>query len=243
LYSTTAIFDPEEDKGPRRIPPTRDHGFDLTAWPKQPRTKSTTEIPHRTMARDIKNRDYDMISGVPFENSFKSSLQQILATREQSQQFNQRRTISPISNTFPTKALEDTRAEAEALARQKVIERRLSGMPENERRARTGALNIIDGRCTDETAARVINDYPGSHPERSVKALQQEEKIIQERDRVHAQEVSRVSCRYNNGRAKELRDLNIINGGNWNAELSEDVRDKPSVWQWCSTERLDTSEV
>jgi hypothetical protein len=40
------------------------------------------------------------------------------------------------------------------------VKDRLSGMLVNERRARTGSLNQIDGRCTGETASHVTNDFP-----------------------------------------------------------------------------------
>jgi hypothetical protein len=183
-----------------------------------------------------------MITGVPFEKPFRASLDEIRTKREKSQQFHHSRTISPVSHQFPTRDLDEADAGERERARATLVDFHLSKMPANERRARTGALNIIDGRCTDETVANAVNDFPNSQIGRSIKALDRQARIVDDREQVRTKELSRVSCRYNNGRVRELRDWNIINGGQWNETLGDDVQNRPSVWEWCSTERLETTD-
>jgi hypothetical protein len=243
LYSSTAIFDPPEAKGPRRIPPKHDHGLELVAWPKPVRKDQSAEAPKHLTFRDRKVRDFDMITGVPFESPFKATLAKVYAKREQSQQFSQTKRMSPVSHHLPTEALDEAEVREQAQARQNFVDFHLSRIPPNERRSRTGEFNIIDGRCTKEPDTSVVNDFPLSRVERSIKALDRQTRIVEEREQARAKELARIPLRYNNGKARDLRDWNIINGAEWNESLAEQVRNKPSVWQWCSTERLDITET
>jgi hypothetical protein len=147
--------------------------------------------------------------------------------------------LSPVSNTFPTSDLEDRRQADEAATRKRIIDARLQRLPENEKRANSRALNIISCELFDESAASASNDFPLSSLGRAINGRDMETGIIAERGRLQARDQARVSCRYNTGRGDELRDWNIVNGSPVQAGLSADVIPKPSVWEWCKTERLD----
>lgn len=236
IYSTTAIFDPLEEK-PRRKIVARDHGLDFLAWPKKPKEE---QIPARFSKRDGQVRDYNAITGVPFESNFKSTVKHIIDTREVAKSVSLRRSIDPVSNTFPTAELEATREEQEALQRQAMIACRLERMPENEKRTQTGAYDIICGTTVDEKlASKLVNDYPNSNPGRAKLALDRESKLLAQRESERLRDMARVSCRFNNGRASELRNYNIINGASVHQSLDKSVKNKPSVWMWCNTEKLD----
>jgi hypothetical protein len=115
IYSSTAIFDPAEPGKPRGIYPRRDHGLDITRWPAAHRPDPADETaPTRVACRDRKVRDYDAVTGAPFEDSFKSSVHRILEKREQGRSLSLTRKIDPVSNTFPTAELEAARVPNEA---------------------------------------------------------------------------------------------------------------------------------
>jgi hypothetical protein len=240
MYSSTALFDPAEPGRPRGIRPPRDHGLSITHWrpPRPPEPPDETK-PDRVGRRDRKVRDYDAVTGVPFEDSFKSSVQRILEKREQGRSLSLNRKIDLVSNTFPTAELEATRLPNEAAARRQKLDHFLSKMPANEQRARMGALNVVTGQCDDEdTATRYTDDFPQSQIARSTKAIQQEAKILDGREQERSRNIARVACRHNNGRDRELRDWNIVNGVHVDSCMDESVKYKPSVWAWCETEML-----
>jgi hypothetical protein len=239
LYATTALFDPEEaPEQPRRVLPSHDHGLDILSWPKPLPGRPLERA--RVAARDRQVRDFDAITGVPIGHFFKARVQELLDRRERATAISMRRTIDPVSQTFPTASLEETRAYEAALEREAFVARRLARLPPNEQRARSRALNPVTGECTDEAvAAAAVNDFPRSRPERSAKAIAEEEQILAARERTRGRDLARVSCRYNGHRARlELRDWNPINGAPVKAVLSDDVKYLPGVWDWCVAESL-----
>jgi hypothetical protein len=185
-------------------------------------------------------RDYDAVSGVPFENFFKKSVQDILDRREHATALSMKRSLDPLSHTFPTASLEETRVYEDQLNREALVAHHLAKMPLNEQRSRSRSLNVITGECSDESVAQAsLNDFPNSNPTRSVRAITQESKIVAEREKVRSRELSRVSCRYNGNRARlELRDWNVINEAPVNPVLSDEVKYRPPTWDWCVMESL-----
>ena len=67
--------------------------------------------------------------------------------------------------------------------------------------------------------------------------INENDRLREENERLR--DLARVSCRFNNGRASELRNYNIINGVSVHQSLDKSVKNRPSVWQWCNTEKLD----
>ena len=235
LYSTDQVFAPDDLPKPRRPAVQRDHGFEIFAWPKrQPRAE-----PERPPSL-TNTRDFNILTGAPIEGRFKSTVKHLLDQRDQARTASMRRSIDPVSNTFPTAELEATRGQQEALQRQAIVTHKLEMMPETERRAHAGVLNIISGETRDEaTAQKMTNDFPNSTIGRGLMKLEREQRIVEARERVHMRDMDRVACRYNNGRANELRDYDIVTERRMYPALDKSVRNKPSIWQWCQDERLD----
>lgn len=243
FYSTTSIFDEEEEK-PRPVKPSHDHGNEPFIWPMKTKYERELEEPvkqtTRKSYRDIKTRDFDMITGVPFENGFKSTVKRLLDQKEKSNSFKLRRSFDPISNTFPTEELETTRLQNEALAHQATVTAHLEKMPKTLQRSQNGTLNIITGECTDVNSLSAINEFPNTSIARGQNKLARESEIVNTRQIQRNKEIERIGCRYNNGRERMLRDFNIISNAEESHCLDVSVKHKPSVWQWCQSERLDT---
>jgi hypothetical protein len=150
-----------------------------------------------------------------------------------------RRSLDPVSHTFQTDALEAGRAADEARTRAAEFARFVARMPENERRAHCSGLNVVTGECGDvELAQRAIEEFPRGNLARAVRARNCLAEIVQGRERDAQIEVARVPCRYNNGREREIRDWNIVDGRAVEGGLDAAVRDLPQVWEWCTAERL-----
>ncbi|KAK8889322.1 hypothetical protein M9Y10_034068 [Tritrichomonas musculus] len=242
FYSNTSIFDEQEEK-PRPHVIARDHGNEPFIWPMKTKYERELEQPvkqTRTSYRDIKTRDFDMITGVPYENGFKSTVKRLLDQKEKSNTFRMNRSFDPISNTFPTDELETTRLRDEALAHQATVTAHLEKMPKTLQRSQNGTLNIITGECTDDNSLSAINEFPNSSIARGQNRWARETEIINTRQIQKNKEIERVGCRYNNGRERMLRDFNIISNAEESHTMDVSVKHKPSVWQWCQSERLDT---
>jgi hypothetical protein len=134
--------------------------------------------------------------------------------------------------------MEATRVASETERQRQIVNARLNRMPENERRSNSGALNVVTGEIVHESGATAQNDFPLSHVGRATRGREQQTAIVTDRDRLERRDQSRVACRYSNGRERELRDWNIVNGTSMRASLDASVVPRPSVWEWCSTERL-----
>ncbi|OHT10644.1 hypothetical protein TRFO_04144 [Tritrichomonas foetus] len=246
FYATDQLFQEEEaDKNPRPFKPNHDHGNEPFIWPTKNRyireKEDAEKLKTRPLTkRDQKNRDFDLITGVPFENGFKNTVKQLLDQKEKSNSFRMSRNFDPISNTFPTAELETTRLNKEALEFQANVTKHLEKMPPTIQRANNGTLNIITGECTDEHSLTAINEFPNSDINRGVHRWARESQIVETREIQHHKEEERIGCRYNNGRERMLRDFNIINGNAEQHSLDVSVKHKPSVWQWCQAERLET---
>ena len=242
FYASTSIFDEQEEK-PRPHKEAHDHGNDPFIWPMKTKYERELEEPKkqtRTSYRDLKTRDFDMITGVPYENGFKSTVKRLLDQREKSATFKMHRNFDPISNTFPTEELESTRLQNEALAHQATFTAHLEKLPKTLQRSQNGTLNIITGECTDDNSLSAINEFPNSSIARGQNKLTRESEIVNTRQIQRNKEIERIGCRYNNGRERMLRDFNIINGAEESHSLDVSVKHKPSVWQWCQSERLET---
>lgn len=232
LYATTALFDPEEKK-PRPVRPPRDHGKDIVSWPKKPIVIDTPPFVPR-----MKPRDFDVITGAALESPFKTTVKQLMERRESALQSSMRRSMDPISNTFPTAQLEATRGSQEALMRQASLSHRLSQMPRNEQRAHMGTVNIVSGETTDESlAGQTIREFPRESLHRAQLARDREARMVEENLVKRDRDAARRSCRFSNGaRAVEMRDWEMADGVQ---TMSSEIKDKPSVWQWCKQEQLD----
>lgn len=239
MYSTTSIFDPEEEK-PQHFKPSHDHGIDFLAWPKKSKyAKPEPQKARPITKRDEKTRDFDLISGKPFASGFKSTVKTLLDQKEQSKQFRVSRSFDTITNTFPTQELEATRAQNEELERLALITSHLDKMPPNERRSNGNSVNIITGEFTDPDALSSIKEFPNPSAHRAKLAIEQENLLVTKREEERQKEVDRIGCRFNNGRSRELRDWNIVNGTPMHSCMAESVKMKPSVWDWCKKESLD----
>jgi hypothetical protein len=236
LYATTQIFDPEEQKR-RWIRPRHDSGRDIISWPAKS-VPASPEKQHRVMRRDLKPRDYDLISGKPFDNGFKATVKQVLDKRETARNHSMTRSIDPISLTFPTAELERTRGPEETKRRDAVVSFRLSRMPPNERRASMNAMNVITGELRDPEAVSLVNEFPNSQIERGIRAVKAETRIVGDQQGERDRNETRVRNRFNTGRARTWREWNIVTGEEMPSGLSESVMHKPSVWQWCEQEKL-----
>lgn len=244
FYSTTQIFDDDEPK--KIIPkPNHDHGNEPFIWHtktkyERAREDKTSTQSTRLTHRDIKTRDFDMITGVPYENGFKSTIKRLLEQKEKSNTFRLNRSFDPVSNTFPTAELESTRLQGEALAHQNNVTYHLNRMPETIQRAENGTLNIITGECSNDESLKAINEFRNSSLARGQQRWARESQIVNSREIQRNKEIERIGCRFNNGRSRMLRDYNIINSNPEQHQLDASVRNKPSVWQWCQTERIET---
>lgn len=239
LYSTDQVFAPEEPAKPRRPAIQRDHGFEIFAWPKrQPRAEP--ERPPQLQKTSTTVRDFNLLTGAPLESPFKATVKQVIEQRAQARNASMRRKDDPISNTFPTSELEAMRTAQEAKQREAVVTHHLQMMPETERRAHSRVFDIISGETRDEaTAKKMTNDFPNSTIGRGLAKLAREQKIVEGRERDRIRDEDRVACRYNNGRVNELRNYDIVTERPTFPTLDKSVRNKPSIWQWCQTEKLE----
>ena len=240
LYSTTSIFDPPEEI-PRKFKPSHDHGLKLLAWDEKQKPfddEEKTRTFHR-IKPNYQNDEYDSITGVAKVSPFKHTVQQILKQREYSQKVMQTRTFDPVSNTFPSASLEETRHHDDEMRALKQHEYTLSKLPPNERRAHESLVNIITGEAKDEDVAnKFIADFKSSCV-RNAKSIQLEKDIQERREKEAERKTAMIGCRYNTpGRQRELRDWNVITGEPKVVGMDASVKPKPSVWQWCQTEAL-----
>ena len=240
LYSSTAIFDPPEEK-PRNFKPSHDHGLDLLTW--DPNNKPFDDEEKTRVFKRIKppyqNDDYDSITGVSKVSPFKNTVQQILKQREYSQKVMATRTFDPVSNTFPSASLEETRLHDDEMKLLKQHEYTLSKLPPNERRAHESTVNIITGETKDEAVAnQFIADFKSSCL-RNQRSIQMEKDIQDRREKEEERRTAKIGCRYNTpGRLRELRDWDLITGQSKVSGMDASVKPRPSVWQWCQQEAL-----
>lgn len=242
FYATTHIFDPLDEKQ-RHVKPSHDHGLGITAWPTKTKEEREAEdlaaLTNRTHRRypQTERREFDVVSGVPHQSAFKSGVQQILKQREIAAQSETTRAFNPVSNTYPTEALESRRINDEAVRTQKEFEYRQSKLSANERRAKNSLVNIVTGEVKEDLTS-AFQQFRGD-PRRAARAYAREREMLAEREETVRAKTAMVGCRYNNGRMKEIRNWNIINGESTKVTMDESVKMKPSVWQWLQTERLD----
>lgn len=251
LYSSDHIFD--EPAPVKRVEkPRRDHGLDITSWPKQRRAER--EAADRAAYELRQSRgfsqsqresgDFDIVTGVPHEAPFKATIQQILRRREAATRSETTRAWNPVTNAYPTAVLETRRLSEESTRRARQFEYTQSKLPANERRAQNTLVNIITGEARDERAATAIREFPPySATGRAELGRTREIAMVDAREEAERTRTARIGCRYNNGRMKELRDWNIVNGAPSRVGWDASVKMKPSVWQWLQAERLDVSDA
>ncbi|OHT16229.1 hypothetical protein TRFO_41970 [Tritrichomonas foetus] len=252
LYTGRDIFNPDEEeentksKLPRIVKPSHDHGLDITSW--KLKTKIQREIddrkafetrPKNYPKAQMESEDYDIVTGIPHQTPYKATINNLLRQRERSKYVERNREFDPISNTYPSECLELKRATSELQQRQRELDYHFSKMSANEKRANKTLVNIITGEIKDENASKAINEFPTSDIRRCVKSKRLEAEIVERRENEVRARTAKVGCRYNNGRMKELRDWNIINGKEMKVGWDESVKMKPSIWTWCQSERLD----
>ena len=251
LYSTTQLFQ-EPAPVPRVERPRRDHGLDITSWPKQRRAqreaadRAAYEL-RRSRGFSQSQREsgnFDIVTGVPHESPFKATVQQILQRREVATRSETMRAWNPVTNAYPTEVLETRRLAEETARRAREFEYTQSKLPANERRAQNTLVNIVTGELKDERAATAIREFPPySATGRAELGLTREIAMVEAREAAERSRTARIGCRYNNGRMKELRDWNIVNGAPQRVGWDASVKMKPSVWQWLQTEKLDVSDA
>lgn len=247
LYASTHLFE-EAAPVPRVDRPRRDHGLDITSWPKQRRRER--EAADRAAYELRQSRgfsqssresgDFNIVTGVPHEAPFKSTVQQLLRRREVATRCETMRAWNPVTNAYPTEVLETRRLNEETARRAREFEYTQSRLPANERRAQNTLVNIVTGEAKDERAASAIREFPPySATGRAELGLTRERAIVDAREAVERTRTARVGCRFNNGRMKEIRDWNIVNGAPSRVGWDSSVKMKPSVWQWLQAEKLD----
>ena len=187
----------------------------------------------------MESGDYDIVSGMAHKSPYKTKIDQILKQREYAKTIEKQREYDPISNTFPSDCLEKERTLSDIQTRQNIIDHHLSKMPPNERRAQTSALNIITGECRERNVMNVVNDFPNSDERRCRTALKREREIVENRENAERCRTAKCANRFNNGRMKEIRNWNIINGTPTKVGWNENIKMKPSIWTWCQAEKLD----
>ena len=239
-YSSTSIFDPPEEK-PRKYKPAHDHGLDLLTWDTRNKPFDDEEKT-RTFTRikpSYQNDEYDSITGVAKVSPFKNSVQQILKQREYSQKVMATRTFDPVSNTFPSASLEETRIHDDEMKILKQHEFKVSKLPPNERRAHENIVNIITGETKDEDVAnQFVSDFTSSCL-RNQRSIQMEKNIQERREREEERRTAMIANKFNTpGRLRELRDWDLISGQSKVSGMDSSVKPRPSVWQWCQQEAL-----
>ncbi|KAH0794355.1 hypothetical protein GPJ56_001648 [Histomonas meleagridis] len=240
FYTTASMEGDDSQTKRRKFKKIQDHD-DAFQWPKYTKYQRQTEkAPTCTTRRDLESRDFDVISGLSHkESNFKSTIKQILDKKETYKQFKLSRQIDPISNTFPTEELESTRKQQEEMLHTTKYIEHLHKLSPNEQRAHSNEFNIITSECTNDSYLKVINDFPNSSLQKAQLARKRETEYVTKREEEKNKTQQRVFQRFTNGREKEQRDYNIINGYTESRPLSANIREKPSVWQWCQSERLD----
>ena len=240
IYASDTIFDPPEEEKPRKkVKTMTDHGLKLLAWGQKPFADEEKPRMMKRIKPNYQNDDFNSVTGVPKHSPFKNTVQTILKQREQSQKVMQSRTFDPVSNTFPSESLENTRMQDEEMKRIRQHEYTLSKLPENERRAHENTVNIITGEAKDEEVANKFICNFNSSVGRNKIAIQMEKDIQERREREAEKQQAKIGCRYNTpGRQRELRDWDLINGESKTVGMDASVKEKPSVWQWCQKEAL-----
>jgi hypothetical protein len=249
LYRTTKLFDQEEVAvHPPR--PRRDHGPDIARWHSQTQQQREDET-NAALAKQrlrgfpkvqLESGDFDIVSGVPYEAPFKATVGHIMRKREAAARCQERKRPDPVSHRIPIAALEERRVQNEAARRQNTIDYFQAKMPSNERRAKNTFVNIVTGELKRPDAAAAVNDFPGSNPRKAEIALEREDDIVRRREEERRVQTARIGCRYNNGRMEEIRDWNIVSGAQTQPGWDESVKMKPSLWEWCEIERLESLE-
>lgn len=243
FYQTTHIFDPEEPKV-HHYKPRKDHGLNITAWKKNKRLEQRDAKPEKTTnfprAQLESGKNFDIVTGVAHKSAFKSTVQDMLKNREKAKEISTKRKFDPIANMFPTGDLEQSRLQTETLQRTNTVQYYQNKMSSNERRAKNTLVNIITGEVFDKKAADSIQEFSHPNIERAKTAVERERTLVQKREEEWEFQHSRVGNRYNNGRMKEVRNWNIINGDKKTPGWDSSVKMKPSVWEWCNMERLET---
>jgi hypothetical protein len=248
LYATTYIFDPEEKK-PQITHPTRDHGTDITRWPKrspEEREDATNAVLAQNRLKgfpkvQLESGDCDIVSGVPHKRPFTAAVEHIQGNRAYASKCSQHRKIDPVSNQFPSAALEAKHLADAQQERRNQVEHFQAKMSENERRAKNTGVNIITGEVKDPKAAKAIREF-ATNPRRAEIARQREVDIVARREEAARIRTARTGCRFNTGRMNELKDWSIISGDAWRVGWDESVKMRPTVWEWCDAERCDPSE-
>jgi hypothetical protein len=245
FYQDTSIF--REEKPPARVVrPRHDHGLGILHWHEATR-KEREDTDNATLDKRRQrgfprayeeSGDFDIVSGVPKKSSYAVTVKERQERNTASAKFAGTRKLGPVEDFMPTPELEARRIEAEARERKKMVDYRESKMPENERRARRGAVDVITGEVRDPKFAGIVDDFHGSNPYRAELAMDREAEIVQHRGMEARAKTSHAACRYNNGRMKEIRDWNIISGKRAEVGWDDSVRFKPSTWEWLKKEEL-----
>ena len=250
FYTNSQVFpikhDPAFPEPALKFKPNHDNGKEITTW--KIKTKYQREIddtnefnmrPKNYPKAQMESEDYNIITCVPHESHYKSTIQTILKQRKFAENIDLNREFDPISNTFPSEILEIKRAASELQMRKNELDYHNSKLPKNERRAQNTLVNIITGEEKEKGAGKAINEFPDSQIGKFIKGIQQEKDIVENREKLERIRTARIGCRYNNGRFKGLRNWNIINGQNMSVGWDESVKMKPSIWTWCQSERLE----
>jgi hypothetical protein len=178
------------------------------------------------------------VTGLPKDSAFSYTVKKLQERKQASAQFAENRESNPVKRGG-IRAEKIGRFEDEDLLRQQRVAYRESRMPPNERRARKGAIDIVTGDVKDSSFADIVDEFPRSNPSRAVLALEREAEIIERRLEHDRAQTSHAACRCNNGRVKEIRDFNIINGRSEEVVMSNNVKFKPSQWEWLQREKMD----
>ena len=239
IYLSTTTFEPPPAQKPRNVRP-KDHDQlgPIFHWDKFDRRRppETSAVQRRPTSYE---RDFNAITGKPTtQTGFKSSIKDIISKRDFANSFRMSRAIDPISNTFHTPELEQTRVSNEILQREAQISQKMARLPKNERRSRTNSANIVTGEIHDIKQDDVWKEFGESNVGRAVRGQNQEKEIVERREIQSQKQSQRTCCRFNNGRSTMQRDWNIINGNSSTVAMDSSVKMQPSVWAWCQAERI-----
>jgi hypothetical protein len=210
----------------------------ITVYPPRKKEETKPKLDHPRLTHYPPKKDFNIISGTPNVLGYQKKLTEMKQQRERAVKIQSKLGMSPVTHAYPSEAFDAARVEKKEELTHLRFECKANQMPPQLQRAYRSEFNTITGEGHGPRVANITQEFPHPNIGRALKAISRESDLVQNREAVSEIQRQRFECRYNNGRANDITNFDIISNGPRNAIWEPKVRARPGVWEWCSTEKV-----